>query len=196
MTSARLALSKETLDFIILDTDGDNFEIEDDDDLWTFTLHVDGDDLSYEDIEDPEVFGQVGWTPLWDEDGKRHDRPADFTGAAVKLHLGNNHPSNQNLWYEPPKELRKFKGSGFDTLEGWNEAKALNLRYVTEILMWGYVHISVTLTHERADGYTHEWRSPGLGGVEAMAEPSYIAEIARQEISEIMYQIEHEELST
>jgi len=170
-----------------LTKDGDRYDVLDADEGYTFRLRIEGDDLSVEDLEDPEVFGR--WATAWDG-YRKYDRPTGFTGAAVKF--WSESCQGVQYWYEPPESFRKFKGSGFDTLDEWEAAKDSNLQYVRGLISWGYVQIGVVLTHERADGYTREW-SAWIAGVEnSLANPvrqdwdNYVASIVKDQIAEVI----------
>jgi hypothetical protein len=182
-----------------LTEDGDSYTTADttqlEVDTWTFRLRIEPDDLGVGDIEDPEVFGRYEYG----EYGRYgRDRPAGFTGAAVKI------PSDSDqggfYWYEPPMDFRRFKGSGFATIEEWEKAKELNLRYVRNLLSWGYIQIGIEVTNIRADGYRREWSQwfggiesgTGLWGEELARHNDYVAATVKEQLGEVIAQIEQE----
>ena len=191
------ATSRFDIDAIAAELTDDGDKIDwvhpDDDGVWTFRLRIEHDDLAVEDMEDPEVFGRYECR-RYDEHSDH--RPAGFTGAAVKIQDDAN--QGYYYWYEPPADLRRFKGSGFATIEEWEKAKERNLRYVRNMLSWGYIQIGVEVTHTRPDGYQHEWSewlggvesSTGLWGEELADHNNYVAEIVKQQLDELIAQIE------
>lgn len=181
----------------LLTEDHDKYVADRDDGQWTFRLRIEHDDLTVADIEDPEVFGRY----QYGEYGRERDRnrPDGFTGAAVKI--ASESSQGDFYWYEPPKDFRRFKGSGFTSVEEWEAAKARNLVYVRNLLSWGYIYIAVSLTHERPDGYKRSWSSPGIGGVESSTglwgedlknHQAYVATIIADEIGELIHEIKEE----
>ncbi len=162
---------------------------------WTFRLRIEPDDLQVSDIEDDEVFGRYEYG----EYGRgSRDRPADFTGAAVKISSASS--QGDYFWYEPPTYLRKFKGSGFATLTAFVAAQAANLVHVRNLLSWGYERIGVEVTHVRPDGYKQSWvewlsgveSSTGLWGEALNDHDRYVAEIIREQLGEVIFQIDKE----
>jgi hypothetical protein len=155
------------------DTEAILADLHDDDDVhkftdegeWTFTLHIDQDEcLTYEDNEDPEVFGKVQYADQRrTNDFGYHPRPDGFTGAARRFYSESS--QGDVYWYEPPKDFRRFKGSGFNDIDKWREAARRHFENVKSVVSWGYVQVGVIASHVRPDGYQRKW-SEWIGGVE------------------------------
>lgn len=180
----------------LLTDDHDKYVSDRDDGQWTFRLRIEHDDLTVADIEDPEVFGRYECR----EYGRsERDRPDGFTGAAVKIQDDAN--QGYYYWYEPPKDFRRFKGSGFTSIEEWEAAKARNLVYVRNLLSWGYISIGVEVTHVRSDGYKRSWcewiggveSGTGLWGEDLKNHNDYVATIVKEQVEQVIYEIEQEE---
>lgn len=169
-----------------LTEDGDKYE----DGEWRFKLRIEpDDDLTVDDMEDPEVFGRYEFREYGRDN---RDRPDGFTGAAVKL--ASETSQGVYYWYEPPKDFRKFKGSGFTDINAWENAKEANLRYVRRILSYGYSSLGIIATHTRSDGYERTW-SEWIGGTDFGEWPeskAYIAEMVGDVLGELLAQIEQE----
>jgi hypothetical protein len=178
-----------------LSDDGDTYEVQAEAGTWTFRLRIESDNLTVEDVEDPEVFGRYECREYGRGD---RDRPAGFTGAAVKI----QDDANQGFyyWYEPPSDLRRFKGSGFATIEDWTKAKETNLRHVRNLLSWGYIRIGIEVTHTRPDGYHRKWSewtggiesSTGLWGEELNNHNLYVAEIVKEQLGEVLAELDEQ----
>lgn len=147
-----------------LHDDGDVHKFTDEGE-WTFTLHIDQDEaLSFEDIEDPEVFGRVAYADQRrTNDFGYHPRPDGFTGAARRFYSESS--QGDTYWYEPPADFKRFKGSGFTDIDEWRNAAERHFRHVKSIVSWGYLIVRVKARHVRPDGYEREWYDL-VGGVE------------------------------
>lgn len=180
--------------------DGDVHKFEADG-MWTFTLHIEQDEcMSYEDQEDPEVFGrvEVASDGYWRSDG-HPQRPDGFTGAARKF--ASESSQGYSYWYEPPKDFRRFKGSGFTDIDEWRNAAEAHFRNVRSVVSWGYVVIGVKARHVRPDGYERDW-SEWIGGVENPIDvygsqarkdwDDYVHELVGELLDELLTQIEEE----
>ena len=175
-----------------LDDDGDSYEISTDNGTWTFRLNINHDDLSYEDMEDEEVFGKVAWidrgtTYYRKQRYENANRPREFTGAARKM-TAESYPGVNQFWYEPPAEFRRFKGSGWEDRDVWEEAAEAHARNVRSIVSWGYNVVTITARHQLPDGYHREW-SQAVGGIEAEADRAYLDSVFHDVLHELIGEI-------
>jgi hypothetical protein len=167
-----------------LDGDGDLIEIPSENGTWTFRLEIHADQLSYEDVEDRETFGKVQWIDSHSL-RERSPRPGGFTGAAFKMDC-EAYPGT--FWYEPPKEFRKFKGSGFETWDDWFKARDAHKRHVRSVVSWGYISVTITAEHYLPDGYHRSWDA-SLSGVESEADRAYLDSVFHDVLSDLIGEI-------
>lgn len=132
------------------------------------TATTEPDDLSWGDLEDPAVFGRLEHVHA------APHRPLDFSGDSVKLHVHFPYVT----WYEYPPHLRSRRAGGFPDDKSWREARAAHLMYVKDVYLYGYLVVSVELTHNTPEGYSKSWRE-SIGGIEPFPADEIMIELYR-----------------
>lgn len=143
--------------------DGDTVELPD---RRTARLRVEADDLTIEDLEDPETIGRIA--PV--SHNYRDPRPVGFNGAARKVWCGRS----ECVWWQPPADVLA-DAAALDKLRQW----------VRDRLELGYVFVTVEIVGPDVDAYrrpiVHAVAS--VGGVDELY-PGLVAELLDEALSE------------
>jgi hypothetical protein len=118
-----------------------------------------------EHVADVDCYGTLAWPERNRETG-REGRPRNFTGAARKF---TSTPMHDTIWWEPYRDDTKVYDSPED------------VRFMSELLDWGFIAITVTIERRESCDYWHECGNESLWGIESPTigdgNYSYLAEV-------------------
>ena len=147
-----------------------------------FTFGQEYDDRGViEHVNDCDCYGKLGWPePVSRYDPYGQDRrPDGFTGAARKF---SSTPMHDTIWWEPYRDETKV-------YDGPDE-----VRFMRELLDWGFVGLWVQVDRRESCGHWHEVTTESLWGIESPTigdgNYDYLAEVYSDLISEALHQLE------
>lgn len=148
-----------------------------------FTFGQEYDDESVMDhVNGCDCYGKLGWpepASRWDPHGQQR-RPDGFTGAARKF---TSTPMHDTIWWEPYRDETKV-------YDGPDE-----VRFMSELLNWGFVGVWVKVERIESCGHWHEVAHESLWGIESpMCHPGnegyeYLAEVYDDLLAQAMHEM-------
>ena len=138
-----------------------------------------------EHVNDMDCLGKLGWpepVSRWDPNGQER-RPDGFTGAARKF---GSTPMHDTIWWEPYRDDTKVYDSPED------------VRFMRELLDWGYIGVTVTVERIEACGKWHVAANESLWGIESPLcyegdeGYAYLAEVYSDLISEALHELKED----